>query len=311
MERFAWLSGQKEERIQRDRVTTLEVACERYEELVGRMERMKAKMRRMERQVREGGGTLEEEEEGEGEGEGEGQGEGQGEEGEERKEGRMAAVYGKASLLDAALQRVEQGVSQYAGVAMAQSSVLSASTLILCSVSLTTSRNVSCNRALFHHSGWQEHEVIGKVSGPVQSILSRHALSSLQCGHDLQDRPPVRLTNGAVVPMKVYQQREEVEVGLLRLITGEVDRVEVRWRTGVTDGRVIEMKTMVTVVWGDEEDGQGVKKEAGEERKGRGRSLKNAEMLFAMQPATMVTLGIEAITEEKIDDGSMCSVGGE
>ena len=51
VERFAQLSGQRHETLSRDRVSTLEVACDRYEELTRVVEAMKDRMRRMEERL--------------------------------------------------------------------------------------------------------------------------------------------------------------------------------------------------------------------------------------------------------------------
>ena len=51
VERFAQLSGQRNEPLTRDRVSTLEVACDRYEELIRIAEAMKARMRCMEERL--------------------------------------------------------------------------------------------------------------------------------------------------------------------------------------------------------------------------------------------------------------------
>ena len=51
VERFATLSGQRNEPLSRDRVTTLEVACDRYEELIRAGEAMRVKMRLMEERL--------------------------------------------------------------------------------------------------------------------------------------------------------------------------------------------------------------------------------------------------------------------
>ena len=287
LERFARLSGQTEERIQRDRVTTLEVACDRYEELVRSVDRMRARLSRMEKRLGRG------DEEGRGAGGDEGGGERK--EGEGEGEGR--AVRRKVDPFDYVLHCVQQGVAVVSASTVSRSSSLASSQLILCSISLVTARNLSCNAALCTYSGWQEHEVIGKVSGPVQTTLHRHSVLCTVCGHDLNDRPPVRLKSGAVIPMKVAEQRPEVEEGLLRLMRGQADQVEVRWRSGITDGRVIEMRTTLWVVWGegrprDEGGGRGVKVEGGQGGGGKavpgGRSLEGAELVVAMQAWTIV-----------------------
>ena len=295
LERFARLSGQTAERIQRDRVTTLEVACERYEELVHTVDRMRERLSRMER--RDGGRDG---------GRAEGGGE---EEEEERKEGRHESEEGrvvrrKVDPFEHLLHRVQHGVSMTCASTVCRSSALASSQLILCSISLLTARNLSCNAALCAVSGWQEHEVLGKVSGPVQTILHRHSVLCRPCEHDLRDRPPVKLKSGAVVPLKVAEQRPEVEQGVLRLMRGEAEKAEVRWRAGITDGRVIEMRTTAWVVWGGggrgmqgggEGEGQcGVKLEGWEGGGGGctavqgGRSLEGAELVLAMQTWTLI-----------------------
>ena len=57
VERFAQLSGQRTEPLARDRVSTLEVACDRYEELTVAVEAMRARMRRMEERLQALDGT--------------------------------------------------------------------------------------------------------------------------------------------------------------------------------------------------------------------------------------------------------------
>ena len=290
LERFARLSGQTEERIQRDRVTTLEVACDRYEDLVKTVDRMRARLSQVEKRR----GEEEREEEGSGE-----------EERKDSEDGRL--VRRKVDPFHHLLHRVQQGVAVTSASSLCRSSTLSSSQLILCSISLLTARNLSCNAALCTYSGWQEHEVIGKVSGPVQAILQRHSVLCRPCGHDLNDRPPVKLKNGAVIPLKVAEQRPEVEVGVLRLMRGEVDKAEVRWRSGITDGRVIEMRTTAWVVWGEGRpnsgEGQwGVKVEGwdgGGKAVPGGRSLEGAELVLAMQAWTLVDVA-DAIASDSI-----------
>ena len=298
LDRFAALSGQREERVHRDRVSTLEVACDRYDALVRNTAALRRRMQRMERML--GGARTVGWEEGEVE-----DAAGCSAQADpvvrgvraRRSDGEEEVRASRRRRLEdceALLRELQAAFTRSSCRAFTSSSLFAASTFVLCSVCLRTVRNREANLALFSHSGWQPQDVLGKVCGPLWSILHRHRLlGSLQCEESLRDRPPVRSRRTAggeevVVPLRAAVQREEVEQAVLAILTGEKDRADVRWRTGLSDGRSVELITALWLIWTGGTDAKGKNRGGGG---GGGRrwlgGLEDADLLLVMQPASM------------------------
>ena len=270
VERFAALSGQTEEKVdeKRDRVTTLEVACERYAQLLDRMKAMEDELKaekerhaaltaeaarlRLQAEDREGAAADRTAAAPSDREMSDYAGSAQPVHGRTLSSptrrpslsppsSGSSASFSSSSVLSRSCRRLllERQRLYHRSHVLYQSAFLYPSVMLII-VSATSGRILDCSDSFLAVAGWKRTELVGTVFYGPYSILS--ALSPVpfpRCNYNFSDRPPVIDERGEVVPAPVFQQQlASTRRGIGELLQGKKDSVNVVWRMSFKVGKV-------------------------------------------------------------------------